>query len=1234
MARRTNKHQRWCGALRLLAVFVCGAAGAHPGLRFTLEPPRSVVLPPRGALTLNCAARDGNGAATSPELSWRKDGRALGDGAQGGGDEGVAWAAPNGTLHVARAGREHEGDYACVARGARGAVVVGAATRVRVAGLSEVEVEAVSEEVRVGEVARLECRVSGRPEPLIAWERDGTALPADSPRHTLLPSGVLQISAIRSEDAGRYRCQATNMAATRYSREVEVSVLPPALPLEGYEKPNITQRPRNVTVEAGGTAVLECVAQGRPRPIVSWSRLDQQPLDVYHSQVLGSGNLLLADVQPHHAGVYVCRASVPGTRNFTTATGQLTVLAAPWFVEQPESVSRPRAGTARFMCHAEGVPPPAVAWLKNGEPIHSNGRVKVLDNRLVITQLIAEDEAYYQCVAENALGSGTAAAWLGVVVSEERPGAPRAVAAHTVSSTAILLTWERPLHNAHRVIAYSVHYMKAEGMNNEEYQIVIGNDTSRYLVDDLDPATNYTFYLVAYMPVGASRMSEHVMGTTLEDVPLRAPELSLSSLSPREVRVSWGAIPPRYRRGRLTAYRLWYRRGPDGAPHALDVPGERADWLLRGLAPDSTYLLRVAAATRAGWGEPSVWLSHRTPKLTARDVPVSPALHLEALNCTAVRVTWKAASGRGAVRGHRLLYREQEGHLQVGPILLPARDQAYVISDLEPRKKYQVRLSAYSDEGEGYEADQTISTADCAAVRGKSAPPPPPPHRLHARTNGSRAVALHWLAPVFSHGGGSLNYTLRCNPVGLKNASLVRYVHTTEERLLVEGLQPDTRYEFAVRLHLGSLLSPWSPVVYHSTPPERPSGRPGEVRVAAVSPRSALVAWQPPDESNGTVTRYTVLYGTPQEWAAGAWRSLHTHGSERVARVDGLQAGEVYVFRVEAVTASGPGPGSPPVRVHIPRAQPGGAARKPGGARTSHAHGGGSAPAEGAEESAGGAVPGDGSATAITIGVCIALACIVLCLIVLLARTKARGSYHKAERALFPGQQQQQQGAGSGGSPGTAAHLASSSAAHGGRLHPKGDARLVVDGLGSRAAWRGAGRGLFGLGRSSAKTNDFPMCQRPLFCTEAEAREGVSSLDPERSRDSALACAESSSTSGCSSSHEPSPMDGARAPAPGYSGRFSQASLEDVVLHLCSEASHDSAGVSDDEDDAGRSLGGASLRSLAATGGAGRLPQRSPRLLSRGRPAVSASLPEISSGGASTTPKWMGSCSVGPAAHI
>lgn len=178
-------------------------------------------------------------------------------------------------------------------------------------------------------------------------------------------------------------------------------------------------------------------------------------------------------------------------------------------MEKPESQTRPRAGTARFMCQAEGVPPPRISWLKNGEEVHLNGRIKMYNrynvgeshqdkdqdqvtlecevkvsvvgadfhchflssrSKLVITQIIPEDDAIYQCVAESEQGSVLSLARLIVVMSEDRPSAPRNIHAETISSSAILLAWERPLYNADKVIAYSIHYMKAEGEQTHKHK--------------------------------------------------------------------------------------------------------------------------------------------------------------------------------------------------------------------------------------------------------------------------------------------------------------------------------------------------------------------------------------------------------------------------------------------------------------------------------------------------------------------------------------------------------------------------------------------------------------------------------------------------------------------------------------------------------------------------------------------------------------------------------------------
>lgn len=93
-----------------------------------------------------------------------------------------------------------------------------------------------------------------------------------------------------------------------------------------HQRPRIIAGPQNVTVSIRQSVVMECVATGNPWPIISWSRADSKPIDVYNAKVLGNGNLVITDVNAKHSGVYLCRATTPGTRNYTIAAANLTVL--------------------------------------------------------------------------------------------------------------------------------------------------------------------------------------------------------------------------------------------------------------------------------------------------------------------------------------------------------------------------------------------------------------------------------------------------------------------------------------------------------------------------------------------------------------------------------------------------------------------------------------------------------------------------------------------------------------------------------------------------------------------------------------------------------------------------------------------------------------------------------------------------------------------------------------------
>lgn len=103
-------------------------------------------------------------------------------------------------------------------------------------------------------------------------------------------------------------------------------------------------------------------------------------------------------------------------------------------------------------------------WLKNGQPIKSSRRVKSqIRGVLLINQLALEDAGYYQCIADNGLGTACATAKLTVIVREGLPSPPHHLTAAPYSSTSALLTWEKPEYNSDQIIGYSVHCQRAAG---------------------------------------------------------------------------------------------------------------------------------------------------------------------------------------------------------------------------------------------------------------------------------------------------------------------------------------------------------------------------------------------------------------------------------------------------------------------------------------------------------------------------------------------------------------------------------------------------------------------------------------------------------------------------------------------------------------------------------------------------------------------------------------------------
>ncbi|XP_028258139.1 immunoglobulin superfamily DCC subclass member 4 [Parambassis ranga] len=906
----------------LLSLF-CGQSKQEKPLSVELScgaGPSHVVLEPGLPLLLDCNL----GATDTPfNVTWIKDGQLL----PLEGDDYLQYLT-NGsllllpTLNDDQPSPGVEGAYSCLSASALGALT-SRTVNVLLASLSKFHLEPLPQTVPSGGAARFECQIEGVPTPVITWEKDKLAVPVHS-RFISLPNGVLQILEVTKEDEGVYHCVVSNSARKDISHGARLTVNTGST--KALNTVVIVAPPQNATVVLGHPAVMECMAQGQPKPLVSWSRQDGKPIST--DVVVLATNLVIRDTRRHHAGVYVCRANKPKTREFVIAAAELYVPAPPVIIQPPETVSLSRGNTARFVCNSSGEPPPVLHWLKNGQPVKSFRRMKTQSpGVLLINQLALEDAGYYQCIADNGLGTACATAKLTVIVREGLPSPPRHLSATPYSSTTALLTWDKPEHNSDQIIAYSLHCQRIAGYDNEDYQFAMNNDTTEYLVKELLPHTAYTFFVVAYSPMGASPPSMPVTVEMLEDVPSAPPQLSIVSTSPTDIRLMWHPLSSHLSRGAVTCYRIEYST-LDQADNvfSVEVGGNETQFTLRELQPNQTYRLRIAAGTGVGFGVPSEWAQHQTLANNSDNSMVifAPTELKVRAKVSTLNVTWHPSPNHTLVSGYKLSCHQVGGNrsacgdLPTQPIELPKKPRYRLLTGLVPGRQYEVRVWAFNKQIDGVSA---VWNGRTSKAHDKTPSPskdllPIPPSSIQATANSSTSIWLRWEKPRSSH-IRIINYTIRCSPAGTTNASLVSYHTSSAQEILLGSLKPFTRYELAVQSNGVDVVGPFSGTVEVSTLSDRPSTPPEELQLSALDSSSVLVHWRPPLEPNGIITSYRILYSGNLSEPEYLWRNVSQDGSITSTEVHGLSSGTRYYFKLGASTEVGPGPYSPIKDVHI-----------------------------------------------------------------------------------------------------------------------------------------------------------------------------------------------------------------------------------------------------------------------------------------------------------------------------
>lgn len=219
------------------------------------------------------------------------------------------------------------------------------------------------------------------------------------------PNGVtlftshLHLRNIQNKDEGRYQCVIRNQFGSVYSNQSHISV---------YVFPTFVKIPANVTARTGGTARLECGAQGQPAPTVAWQKDGGDDFPAARERrmhVMPTDDVFfVVGLKAQDSGVYTCTAHNPAGRVRASAT--LTVLEAPAFVRPMRSKQVHAGDTAVLECMSSGSPKPQLTWLKDGAPLVATERHFFAADAqlLVIMESRPSDAGQYTCEMANTLG--------------------------------------------------------------------------------------------------------------------------------------------------------------------------------------------------------------------------------------------------------------------------------------------------------------------------------------------------------------------------------------------------------------------------------------------------------------------------------------------------------------------------------------------------------------------------------------------------------------------------------------------------------------------------------------------------------------------------------------------------------------------------------------------------------------------------------------------------------------
>ncbi|CAH2103000.1 unnamed protein product [Euphydryas editha] len=249
-------------------------------------------------------------------------------------------------------------------------------------------------------------------KPTFTWKKDGENYDPEERFKVLLgddeDSLALVFQHVKPEDAGLYTCVAkTSTGNISCSAELTVQGAVNILHREP-QKPQLVIEHREAIVSSGGSAMLELVCKGYPKPTVLFKHegkiVEADTRHKFLHEDDESMSLVIKNVTSADAGEYHVTAS--NDLGEDTTVMNLIVKAPPKIKKKIENQTCMAGSTHEVIIEVEGSPAPDVSFYKDGVEIKSSERITIVKEseeiyKIIIKDAKLTDTGSYSVVAKN-----------------------------------------------------------------------------------------------------------------------------------------------------------------------------------------------------------------------------------------------------------------------------------------------------------------------------------------------------------------------------------------------------------------------------------------------------------------------------------------------------------------------------------------------------------------------------------------------------------------------------------------------------------------------------------------------------------------------------------------------------------------------------------------------------------------------------------------------------------------